>query len=114
VRVEAPNKGMKLKPGMYADGKLNINLKAGLVVPRSSVFMSGNDYIVWVQKEKGKYSPRKVILGLLVKPDKMNEEYYQVISGLETGESVVTNSGFLIDSESKLRSASGQSQEHKE
>lgn len=114
VRVEVLNKGMKLKPGMYAAGEIKLRQISSLVIPRSSAFLSGNKYVVWVQKEKGRYSPRIVQLGSLTTVDNLDGEFYQVISGLEQGEVIVTSSGFLIDSESKLRSPAGANPGHKE
>ena len=67
-----------------------------LAVPHSAVLFTGKRNIVYVEKEKGNYVPREVIIGPKA------DEYYPVISGLSAGEKVVTSGAFLIDSQMQL------------
>ncbi|MFQ5965859.1 MAG: heavy metal-binding domain-containing protein, partial [Candidatus Scalinduaceae bacterium] len=67
-----------------------------LAVPHSAVLFTGKRNIVYVEKEKGNYVPREVIIGPKA------DEYYPVISGLSAGEKVVTSGTFLIDSQMQL------------
>jgi len=55
--------------------------------------------VVIVSLGEGRFAPREVNLGMA------GEGWYQVLSGLEDGDEVVTSSQFLIDSESNLREA---------
>ena len=101
VRLEFDNKDGKLKPGMYA----NILIKTAkrektIVVPRESVIHSGERELVFVEVGKGKYDPREITLGV-----QGEGGYYEVISGLRSGERVVTSGQFMLDSESSLREA---------
>ena len=101
VRVELANKNFALKPDMYADVTLNINYGNRLVVPQEAVMDSGSEQLVYVSLENGYFEPRKVQVGAKV------DNKYIVLAGLKAGERVVTSGNFLIDSESKLKSAAG-------
>ncbi len=99
VRIEFNNPGFRLKPEMYANVELSIDLGERLAIPESAVLDSGKRQIVFVDRGEGYFQPREVKLGQKV------ENYYVVLDGLSAGERVVTSANFLIDSESKLRSA---------
>ena len=99
VRVEIPNPRMELKPEMYADVELQSNLGERLTVPESAVLSSGSRDIVFLDRGDGYFDPREVKLGLRL-PDSV-----EILDGLREGESVVTSANFLVDSESKLKSA---------
>lgn len=101
VRIELANKGFLLKPDMYADVALNMNYGRRLVVPQEAVMDSGSEQLVYVSLKDGYFEPRKVQLGQKV------DNKYVVLAGLSDGERVVTSGNFLVDSESRLKSASG-------
>jgi Cu(I)/Ag(I) efflux system membrane fusion protein len=99
VRLEFANPQGKLKPGMYANSEIEINLGSTLTVPASAVLQSGLRQLVFVDQGQGVFAPREVKLG--VKADSR----FVVLDGLTAGERVVTSGNFLLDSESKLQSA---------
>lgn len=99
VRVELPNPGFQLKPDMFADVTFRITGSRSLVVPAEAVMDSGSEQTVFVSLGDGYFEPRKVTLGGKV------DNKYVVVSGLKAGEQVVTSGNFLIDSESRLNSA---------
>jgi len=99
VRVELANRDFLLKPDMYADVTLNIGYGRRLVVPQEAVMDSGSEQLVYVALGDGYFEPRKVQVGARV------DDKYVVLSGLQAGERIVTSGNFLIDSESKLKSA---------
>lgn len=101
VRVELANPGFILKPDMYADVTINMTYGSRLVVPQEAVMDSGSEQTVFVSLGDGYFEPRKVELG-----GKADNKYI-VLNGLRAGERVVTSGNFLIDSESKLKSAAG-------
>lgn len=101
VRVEVPNPGFALKPDMYANAELKIDYGRRLVVPQEAVMDSGTEQLIFIAHEGGYFEPRKVQLGPKV------DNTLIVLSGLKAGERVVTSANFLIDSESKLKSAAG-------
>ncbi|MGE0127690.1 MAG: efflux RND transporter periplasmic adaptor subunit [Blastocatellales bacterium] len=101
VRIEVPNPGFALKPDMYANIELKIDYGRRLVVPQEAVLDSGSEQTIFIAHEGGYFEPRKVQLGAKV------DNNFIILGGLKAGERVVTSANFLIDSESKLKSAAG-------
>ncbi len=99
IRLEFPNPGNLLKPEMYADVEIKASYGKGLVIPESAVISTGDRMIVFVAKGQNQFVPREITTGLKLKG------LYEVQEGLSTGEQVVTEANFMLDSESKLQSA---------
>ena len=99
VRVELDNKDLKLRPGMYGDVVLQLATATGVVVPIEALVDTGDHQYVFIAKEGGRFEPR------LVKAGARSGDKVQILEGLSAGETVVTTSNFLIDSESRLRAA---------
>ena len=97
VRMEFPNPGVKLKPGMFVNVELHRGLGRRLTVPVDAVLDSGAHQRVFVDRGKGVFEPRTVTVGA------RSGDYAVILSGLRAGELVVTRANFLIDSESNLR-----------
>ena len=98
VRLEVDNVRGDLKPDMYADVFLHVDLGEGLVVPDGAVINAGDRRLVFLDRGEGRFEPREVKLGT-----KVNGSGVQVISGLAAGDRVVTAANFLLDSESSLK-----------
>jgi Cu(I)/Ag(I) efflux system membrane fusion protein len=60
---------------------------------------TGERRIVFVDLGDGRLAPRDVQLGARA------GDYFEVLSGLQAGEIVVTSGNFLVAAESKLKSA---------
>lgn len=101
VRIEFPNPDLRLKPDMYANIEFRIDSAARLYVPQEAVLDSGTEQIVFVAREDGTFEPRNIRTG-----GKVGDQTI-VLGGLKRGEKVVTSGNFLIDSESRLKSALG-------
>ncbi|OWW19922.1 efflux RND transporter periplasmic adaptor subunit [Noviherbaspirillum denitrificans] len=102
VRLELPNPGHMLKPGMFADVQLGAASRGSAVtVPVSAVIDSGTRRIVLVQAGEGRFEPREVKLGA------SGNEYVEILDGVKEGEDVVVAANFLIDAESNLKAAVG-------
>ncbi|MBI1822398.1 MAG: efflux RND transporter periplasmic adaptor subunit [Nitrospirae bacterium] len=99
ARIELPNPGLLLKPGMYGDVDIHIKIPKRLVVPVEAVIDSGMRQLAFLDRGNGIFEPREVKLGA------HHEGYIEVVSGLKEGDPIVTSATFLIDSESKLMSA---------
>lgn len=99
VRVEVPNAGGALRPGMFARLAFVRRLADDvLLAPREAVLDSGLRQIAWIAVGKGRFEPRKVVVGRAA-----DGGMVEVLEGLAPGERVVTSGQFLIDSESRLR-----------
>lgn len=100
VRIELPNPGQLLKPGMFAQVELDVAARNNAVtVPLSAVIDSGIRRIVLVQAKEGRYEPREVKLGA------RSDSYVEVLEGVKQGEQVVVAANFLLDAESNLKAA---------
>lgn len=101
VRYEFPNPHGKLKPEMYGNVEIKVQLGRRLTVPEGAIIDTGIRQMAIIDKGDGYFEPREVKVGAKV------ADYYEVISGLKAGERVVTSANFLIDSESKFKEAVG-------
>jgi len=99
VRVELDNRGMKLRPGMYAAAVIQLDAARATVVPAEALVDTGEHQYVFVVKPGGRFEPRAVKAG-----HRANDKV-QILEGIAPGEVVVTTANFLIDSESRLRAA---------
>ncbi len=98
IRADFPNPQHKLKPEMYVEVKIKSGQNQNcLTIPASAVINTGHRVVAWVEKEPNVFVPRDVKLGERL------EDYYVVLNGLTEGEKVVSQGGFLIDSEAQLR-----------
>jgi Cu(I)/Ag(I) efflux system membrane fusion protein len=99
VRADIQNPELKLKPDMYVDLLLEMDMGRSLVVPVSAIMPTGERNIAFVDKGNGKLEPR--FLELAGKYG----DVYAVKTGLSEGERVVASANFLIDAESKIQGA---------
>jgi Cu(I)/Ag(I) efflux system membrane fusion protein len=99
VRIDIPNADFKLRPGMYVNAELAMNMGEALTVPVSAVMPTGTRSVVFIDKGEGKLEPRIVQLGTKY------GDIYEVQSGLAEGERVIASANFLIDAESKVQGA---------
>ncbi|MDO8662954.1 MAG: efflux RND transporter periplasmic adaptor subunit [Candidatus Omnitrophota bacterium] len=106
ARAEVADPEHKLKPEMFVNIKIKIDLGEKLAVPESAVLDTGTRKIVYLAKEEDMLEAREVTLG------QKAAGFYEVLDGLKEGDMVVTSGNFLVDSESKLKGAVSSS-EHK-
>ncbi|HEX7371249.1 MAG TPA: efflux RND transporter periplasmic adaptor subunit [Thermodesulfobacteriota bacterium] len=96
VRFVVPNSGGLLKPQMFTNTEIKIDLGERLVVPEDAVIDTGARKIIYVDKGEGRFEPREVTLGL------RTNGMAEVTKGTRAGEKVACAATFLIDSEAKL------------
>lgn len=99
ARIKVENKNGLLKPEMYTDAEINSDLGMHLAVPSEAIMDSGLRKIVFVSLDNGYLKSVEVKTGIYT------EDYVQILDGLKEGDNVVVSGNFLIDSESKLKSA---------
>src|SRR5437762_9391064 len=85
VRIDIPNPDFKLRPGMYVNAELAMDMGEGLTIPVSAVMPTGTRSVAFINKGEGKLEPRIVQLG-----SKYGESY-EVQNGLHEGEQVVAS-----------------------
>ncbi|MEM0993455.1 MAG: efflux RND transporter periplasmic adaptor subunit [Bacteroidota bacterium] len=101
IRVEVNNTNRQLKPEMLVYGKLTTknDKQTQLIVPKTAVLWTGKRSVVYVKVPDTKvpaFQYREVELGVAM------GDNYQIMSGLEAGEAVVTYGSFTIDAAAQL------------
>lgn len=105
VRANIQNNNSKLKPDMFINGwvKGSPNQNATLLVPKSAVLWTGKRSVVYLKlpnETVPSFEYRNIEIGETI------GDSYKVISGLESGDEVVTNGAFVIDASAQLNNQS--------
>ncbi len=99
VRLRFDNENGDLKPNMFAQVIIDtINETESLIVPKEAVIRTGSSDRVVLALDQGQFKSIKVEIG------RVNEQYSEILSGLNAGEKVVVSAQFLLDSESSKTS----------
>jgi multidrug efflux pump subunit AcrA (membrane-fusion protein) len=97
LRVEVPNRGGRLRLGMYADVILQpVNTSAALpVIPRTAVQQIGDRTVVYLRGSAGSdtFIEREVRLGA------SDGDRFDVLAGLAVGDLIVTRGSFFLRAE---------------
>jgi Cu(I)/Ag(I) efflux system membrane fusion protein len=96
ARIDLPNPGGRLKPGMFASAQFGGVNQAALLVPSEAVIRTGTRSLVMIAQPGGRYVPAEVKIG------REGDGKTEVLAGLSEGEKVVASGQFLIDSEASL------------
>ena len=98
VRIELPNRGGRLRPGMFASVDFGTSSRAALLVPSEAVIRTGKRTLVMLALPSGRYQPAEVQTG--------GEAggRTELLAGLSEGEKIVASGQFLLDSEASLSS----------
>lgn len=101
VRANVQNLNSKLKPDMFINGRIERtpNQKSTLLVPKSAVLWTGKRSVVYLKL------PNEAVPSFEYKNIEIGEtigDSYIIISGLESGDEVVTNGAFVIDASAQL------------
>lgn len=99
VRLEFDNPELALKPGMFATVEIRVALGRQMVVPRDAVLDTGIRQLVFLAREGGYFEPREILVGTRL------GDRVVVLKGLAPGDTIATSAVFLLDSESRLKSA---------
>ncbi len=99
ARIEVRNPGLRLRPGMYGDVTIEVGTSLAVVVPTEAIVDTGEASYVFVAQGAGRFEPRPVTVGWT------ENGRAAIVAGVTEGERVVTTASFLVDSESRMRSA---------
>ncbi|HEX9578763.1 MAG TPA: efflux RND transporter periplasmic adaptor subunit, partial [Myxococcales bacterium] len=91
ARLVFPNARLSLKPGMFADVKIEVPLGSRLSVPDDALLASGEHRYAFVKRGAGELQAKEVKVGAL-------GDYDEVLDGLVEGEEVATQATFLLSS----------------
>jgi Cu(I)/Ag(I) efflux system membrane fusion protein len=102
VRATLLNRDNLFKPGMFVTGKVKgatQTIENTLTVPASAVLWTGERSLVYVKTNPNEpvFEMREVTLG------NRSGETYQVSSGLNNGDEIVTNGTFTVDAAAQLQ-----------
>ncbi|NUM81352.1 efflux RND transporter periplasmic adaptor subunit [bacterium] len=97
IRSEFVNTGNKLKPQMYGESSFAVDLGKGIAIPSDAVLFTGKRNVVWIKTGHNTFEAKDVTVGMKI------DGQYQILSGLKEGDEIAVTGGFLIDSESQLR-----------
>lgn len=101
ARIELPNPGLRLQPGMFVNVTLHdANPRRVLTVPSEAIIQTGTRSLVYLAEEGGRYRPVDVSTG------QETGGRTEVRTGLARGQKVVVSAQFLVDSEASLRGIS--------
>jgi Cu(I)/Ag(I) efflux system membrane fusion protein len=96
ARIELPNPGGRLRPGMFATAQFGGLAQPALLVPSEAVIRTGKRTLVMLARTGGRYEPAEVQVG------REAGGRTEVLAGLSEGEKVVASGQFLLDSEASL------------
>ncbi|HZJ11779.1 MAG TPA: efflux RND transporter periplasmic adaptor subunit, partial [Methyloceanibacter sp.] len=94
ARVFLANKPMRLRPGMFVTARIAVAEEPAEVrVPATALQNHEGRDVVFVKDKEGRLKPRPVTLG------RRNSHYVEVLAGLRTGDTVVTDGAFVVKSQ---------------
>ncbi len=96
VRIALSNPRGELKPGMFADARLEIPAAAALVIPKSAVIDTGARRVVYVETSPNTFRAREVRTG------DSGDDRIAILEGLAEGDRVVAAANFFVDSQAQL------------
>lgn len=103
--VAITNRNMDFVPGQEVMVELSGQRKRTYLLPRPAV-LPGEMETVWLKTGKGMYEPRMVITGNL------RADSIEIISGLDSGDRVVVQGAYLLNSEFILQRGAGAAHSH--
>jgi cobalt-zinc-cadmium efflux system membrane fusion protein len=94
ARAEIPNPGNRLRSGTFARGRIiTKSTDAAVIIPQSGLQQVDDRPLAFVKLEEDLYEARPVALGA------KQGERYEVLSGLDPGETIVVGNSFVMKSQ---------------
>ena len=99
LRLTIDNFNDKLKPGMYAKLYSSSKTTTKLIIPRTATMRKNGTWYAFLATDfKGEYEP------IEIKIQSLDNKYFEVLSGLHKGDSIVNNALFMMDSDAQINS----------
>lgn len=99
LRLTIDNFNEKLKPGMYAKLYSSASETTKLIIPRTAAIRKNGTWYAFLATDfKGEYEP------LEIKVQPLDNKYFEVLSGLHKGDTIVNNALFMMDSDAQINS----------
>jgi len=99
VRIDVENLRFDLRPDMFVDVEIPITMPSSMHVSADAIIETGTQSVVYVDSGDGIVEPRKVETGWRL------GRRVEIKRGLMPGEKIVVSGNFLIDSESRMKTA---------
>ena len=94
ARVVLENTPMRLRPGMFVTARIAVvEEPVNVRVPATALQTHEGQDVVFVKNKDGRLKPQSVTLG------RRNDHYVEVLAGLRTGDTVVTEGAFVVKSQ---------------
>jgi len=94
ARVVLENTPMRLRPGMFVTARIAlVEEPVNVRVPATALQTHEGQDVVFVKNKDGRLKPQSVTLG------RRNDHYVEVLAGLRTGDTVVTDGAFVVKSQ---------------
>lgn len=107
VRLTVSNAADRLRPNMYTETVFRRKVGQAITVPVSAVLRTGKRNLVYVKVDhENHFQAREVGLGTRF------DGKFEITFGLTAGDEIVTEGGYLIDSESQLQTGKGGTHQH--
>jgi membrane fusion protein, copper/silver efflux system len=102
IRLSLDNSDGELKPDMYAQVSLQVDIGHRLSVPDEAIIVAGESRVVFVDLGAGRLKPVRIKAG------RSANGFVEVLEGLTLGDTVVTSGNFLIAAETRLKTGINQ------
>ncbi|MGE4294574.1 MAG: efflux RND transporter periplasmic adaptor subunit [Campylobacterales bacterium] len=97
ARYAVQNPDGALKPGNFAEVALSLPPRKILALPASAVMPRGEQFYVFKKSDfEGEYDP------IEIEATRLDSRLYEVVSGLDEGDQVVSGALFLFDSDAEI------------
>ena len=93
ARTEISNPSGEYQPGMQAWITLKGKTRPAIAVPTNALIQESRGVTVWIKNTRGGFEGRMVRTGIA------NEDYTEIVEGLQAGETVVVSGAYLLQSE---------------
>lgn len=106
LRIEIPNTNNQLKVGMQVNVSVLLNKKTTLALPTEAILIDSKGASVWIKTGHNQFKNSMVTTGM------ETNEYTQITSGLNEGDTVVVSGAYLLSSEYQFKKGTNPMEGH--